>query len=551
MTRFTAAPIVALAAFCLIGCAAEKKYVVFEKQAPLFSDLGNHHHAVTTKSELAQRYFDQGLTLAYGFNHREAARSFREATRLDPECAMCWWGIALVLGPNINAPMDEKDTREAYEAMQKALALRDGASARERAYIEALSKRYAAEPPADRLPLDQAYSDAMREVARRYPDDLDAATLFAESVMDLHPWDYWLRDGTAQPWTEEFVATLESVLRRKPDHIGAIHYYIHATEASKQPERAAPYADRLGDLVPGAGHLVHMPGHTYIRIGRYHDAALANIRAIAADESYVTQCRAQGLYPLAYVPHNHHFLAAAATMEGWSAKAIEAARSTDAKTHHEMMGEPGMAALQHFSMVPLYVYVRFGRWDDVLAQDASPSDLLYPTGVWHYARGRAFVAKRRFPEAQQELAKLREIAKNPELENVRLFEINSAASILRVAERVLTGELAAAKGDTKAAIQALREGVELEDALRYQEPSDWMHPVRHSLGVVLLRTGRARESEAVYREDLEINPENGWALFGLMKSLEAQGETAEAAVVKQRFERAWVNADVELVAARF
>ncbi len=549
-------PLAAYAAAALLlpfalGCSAAKKPGADDQQAPLFADLGDHHHPVTTTSRRAQRYFDQGLILAIGFNHREAARSFRQATQLDPDCAMCWWGVALVLGPNINAPMDAADAVEAWEATRTALAAARRATEHERAYVYAIAARYAAQPPADRSALNVAYAEAMREVVRRFPDDLDAATLFAEALMDLHPWDFWLPDGTPQPWTAEILSTLESVLQRDPDHPGAIHFYIHATEASPQPERAEPYADRLGALVPGAGHLVHMPAHTYIRIGRYHDAAMANLDAMAADESYITQCRAQGLYPLAYVPHNHHFLAAAAAMEGWSAMAIEAALSTDAKTHHEMMGEPGMGALQHYSLMPLYVYVRFGRWDEVLGRPAPAADLLYPSGIWHYARGRALLAKGDVAAAEHQLWVLRAIAARSDLEQVTIWEINSAASLLHIAEQVLAGEIAARQGDTSAAIDILREGVRLEDALRYQEPSDWMYPVRHSLGAVLLQAGRPREAEAVYREDLAINRENGWALFGLMKSLQAQGKTAEAAQVKERFDRAWRHADVVLTASRF
>jgi tetratricopeptide (TPR) repeat protein len=294
-----------------------------------------------------------------------------------------------------------------------------------------------------------------------------------------------------------------------------------------------------------------MPAHTYLRVGRYHDAALANIRATAADDSYVTQCRAQGLYPLVYLPHNHHFLSAAAAMEGWSAKAVEAALSTDARTHHELMGEPGMGALQHYSLIPLYVYVRFGRWDDILAHPAPPAEYLYPTGIWHYALGRALLGKGDLAGAERELAALRPIAARPDLEKVTIWDINSASTLLRIAESVLTGEIAAAKGDFAAAVRLLREGVRVEDSLRYQEPSDWMYPVRHSLGAVLLESGRAREAETVYREDLEINPDNGWALVGLMKSLVAQHRTAEAAEMRERLARAWAHADVELVASRF
>ena len=537
--------------FGAAACASMRKPAEKPTRAPLFSDLGNHHHAITARSELAQRYFDQGLTLSYGFNHAEGARSFREATHIDPDCAMCYWGLALVLGPNINMPMDPGEVSTAYEASQKALSLADKVSANERAYIEAITKRYAAEASEDREPLDAAYAEAMCAVAHAYPDDLDAATLCAEAMMDCHPWDYWHRDGRPQPWTEEIVSTLESVLARDPNHPGAIHFYIHATEASRDPGRAAPYADRLGDLVPGAGHLVHTPSHTYIRVGRYHDASVVNMRAAQADQSYVSQCRAQGVYPLAYVPHNHHFLAVAASMEGWSAKAIEAALMTDAKTQHELMGEPGLAALQHYSLVPLYIYVRFGKWDEILAHPAPPAEYLYPTGIWHYARGRALVGKGALPDAERELSALRTIAANKEMEKITLFDVNSAASLLRVATEVLAGEIEARRHRWNAAIRHLHAAVRREDALRYQEPEDWQYPTRHSLGAVLIEAGRPGEAERVYREDLTQNPENGWALYGLMESLRAQGKTAAAAKVEERFRKAWANADVTITASRF
>lgn len=539
-------------ALAVSGCAAKaSKPAAIERQAPLFGDLGNLHHPISTKSEEAQRYFDQGLTLSYGFNHAEAERSFREATRHDPQCAMCYWGVALVLGPNINAPMDPADVPEAYRASRKAVELADHASEKERAYIQALAKRYSENPPENRAPLDQAYADAMRDVAQQYPDDLDAVALFVEALMDLHPWDYWNKDGTPQPWTPEITSHLETILARDPNHIGGIHFYIHAVEASTQPERAEPYADRLGALVPGAGHLVHMPSHTYIRVGRYHDAALANIDATQADNSYVTQCRAQGLYPLAYVPHNHHFLWAAASMEGWRAKAVEAALETDKVTHHEMMAEPGMGALQHYSLIPLYAYVRFGMWDEILAYRTPPENLLYPTGIWHYARGRAFVGRGRLDDARKELMAVREIAQNKDLEKVTIWDINSAASLLEIAQHVLAGEIDAKDRNYKDAIEHLRKGVRLEDELRYTEPADWQYPVRQSLGAVLLEAGRPREAEIVYLEDLQRNPENGWSLFGLMRSLEAQGREAEATDVEERFEKAWARADVQLTASRF
>jgi len=519
--------------------------------APMFKDLGSHHHPITTKSELAQKYFDQGLILAYAFNHAEAERSFREAARLDPDCAMCYWGAAFVLGPNINSKMDPAQVGEAYKLTQKALELAPKATEKERAYIEALSKRYAAEPPADRKPLDLAFADAMRDVVRRFPDDLDAATIFAESVADTSPWRYWKKDGSPEPWTPEILTTLESVLARNPDHPGAIHIYIHAVEASPDPGRAERYADRLPSLVPGAGHLVHMPAHIYMRVGRYHDATLANQRAMKADESYLAQCHAQGAYPLAYVPHNAHFLWASAAMEGASAEAIRAARETVVKTDHSLMRESGLETLQHYTVTPLFALVRFGRWDDILKEPAPPADLIYPQGVWRYARGRAFTAKGQLDNARAELKALEEAAANKTIEKITIWDLNSAQSVLNIAVEVLAGELALASGKVEEGIRRLQRGAALEDELIYNEPPDWFYPVRHSLGAALLQAGRAAAAERVYREDLARFPENGWSLIGLAKALEAQRKNKEAQEVMARFKTAWQWADVTLTGSRF
>ncbi len=522
-----------------------------ERLAPVLEGMGSHHHAISTSSPEAQRFFNQGLTLAYGFNHAEAERAFREAARLDPQCAMCFWGAALVRGPNINAAMEADAVAPAYEALQQALALASNAGEKEQAYIQALAKRYVAEPVEDRTALDVAYAEAMREVARRYPDDPDAVTLFAEALMDLHPWDFWTKDGQPQPWTPEILSTLEAVLAQAPDHPGANHLYIHAVEASPTPERGVPSADRLGGLVPGAGHLVHMPAHIYIRVGRYHDASQANERAIAADDAYLAQCRVQGLYPLAYRPHNHHFLWASATMEGRSALAIEAARHMAAHVDSAMMREPGYGTLQHYWITPLYALTRFGRWDEILAALAPPEDLRYPTGVWHYARGVALTAKDRLDDAAQELEALEAIAADSTLETVTIWDINTTASLMRIAAEALAGELAARRGDHAEAVRRLEAATRLEDALNYDEPPPWHYPVRQSLGAVLLATNRAAEAEAVYREDLRRHPENGWSLLGLAQSLEAQGKADEAGAVRQRFDQAWAAADVTLNGSRF
>ena len=371
-----------------------------DKQAPLFDNLGTLHFSITTDSEQAQKYFNQGLILAYGFNHEEAFRSFEEAARLDTNCAMAYWGMAYVLGPNINLPMDAGVVTTAYDAILKAVMLLDSETQREKDYVMALSKRYSGEVMQDRTPLDKAFSDAMREVANKYPDDLDAATIFAESIMDLHPWDYWLKDGTPQPWTDEILSTLKNVIEKNPDHHGANHLYIHAVEASKNPQIGLESADRLRFLAPGAGHLVHMPAHIYIRTGKYHEGSLANIRAVRSDEEYINQCNQQGFYPISYYPHNYHFLWATATLEGDSKTAIDAALKTSQKPPDSLMSVCGYQTLQHFAVIPLYAYVTFGKWDEILSYPQPENERPYMQSVWHYARGMAYIAKQDFPNAE-------------------------------------------------------------------------------------------------------------------------------------------------------
>ncbi len=513
---------------------------------PLFAGLGNHHHPIATKSDLAQKYFDQGLIFVYAFNHAEAVRSFREAARLDPQCAMAYWGVALALGPNINATMPEEAARLAYEALQKAIELAPQANERDRAYIEALRRRYVKEPAADRKALDEAYADAMRQLARRYSEDADALTLFAESLMDTMPWDYWMKDGRAKPATLEIIAALEAALARDPNNPGANHFYIHALEASLTPERAIASADRLRDLVPGAGHLVHMPAHIYMRVGRYHDATLANERAVESDRNYHTQCHAiGGIYPVVYIPHNHHFLWASTTMEGRSAKAMEAARFMAANVDRKLIREPGYGTIQHYVITPLYALVRFAKWDEILKEPAPDSDLLYPTAIWHYARGMAFAKKKMFSESQRELESLIPIAADKSLESVTIWDINTTAALVRIAREVLAGELAFERGDIAQAVSRLEEAVRLEGELRYDEPAPWHYPVRQSLGGVLLAAGRAKEAERVFAEDLRRNPENGWSLYGLSLSLKAQGNKKAAQEARNRFEKAWAYSDIK------
>lgn len=517
--------------------------------APRLQNLGDHKFPVTTNSVRAQLFINQGLMLAYGFNHAEAGRSFREAARLDSGCAMAYWGMALVLGPNINMGMPPEAEPQAFELLQKAIALKKTASEKERAYIDALAVRYSGEEKPDRNSLDRAYAAAMRNLRNRFPADLDAATLYAEALMDLRPWDYWTRDMQPYPETEDVIRVLESVLARDPSHPGAIHLYIHTVELGR-PELAEAGAERLRKLVPGAGHLVHMPSHIFRRIGRYSDASQSNEDAIAADEDYITQCRAQGVYPLAYYPHNIHFLWDSATMEGRSRLAIEAARKAAASIPPDAWRE--IPLLHQFLVAPLFAYTRFGQWDTILSEPRPPKESLFWTGVWHYARGLAFTATGKLNDAGGELDELRNITAQKSLEAYRVtFSRNGARQILAIAVEVLAGELAAKNGDFDQAIARLHRAVLLEDNLIYNEPPDWHVPVRQLLGAVLLEAGRPDEAESIYWQDLSRNRENGWSLFGLMQSLRAQGKTEQAAVIENRFHKAWNRADVTLTASRF
>ncbi len=518
--------------------------------APLFNGMGTHHHAITTKSSQAQRYFDQGLVLAYGFNHAEAARSFREAIQLDPDCAMCHWGLAYVLGPNINAKMEDDVVAEAYAAIQQAVKRAKNSSEAEQAYINALATRYTDQPLEDRSSRDLAYAEAMEQVSQQYPEDLDAATIYAEALMDTMPWDYWTEEREPKLATQKVLDTLESVLQRDANHPGANHLYIHAVEAVR-PQQGVAAADRLGSLVPGSGHLVHMPSHIYIRVGRYHDAAVTNQNAIAVDNDYITQCHAQGVYPLAYVPHNRHFLWFAATLEGNRKIADEAGKKLAASIDPKIMRQPGLGTLQHFYSIPFFTMTRFGEWDEILQAPQPAADLKYPTGIWHYARGMAYASQGKFSEAAAELQQLTLLANDPELEKATIWDINTTQNILKVATEVLTGKIAAKQGDYPQAIAHLRRAVTLEDALKYDEPADWATPARQYLGAALLENQDFAAAEQAYREDLAIYPDNGWSLFGLLQSLQAQGKDSAAQKVQQQFESAWQYADVQLTASTF
>jgi tetratricopeptide (TPR) repeat protein len=492
------------------------------------------------------------MILMYGFNHAEAARSFQYAQTLDPTCAMCFWGEALVLGPNINAPMADSAVPQAWTAVEQARALAKGASEKEQALIQAVAKRYARETLKDRSSLDQAYAEAMRAVVKQFPDDPVIGALLAEALMDLHPWDFWTREGKPQPWTPEIVSTLERVLDLNPNLPLGHHLYIHALEASPHPEKALSSAARLPALVSGSGHLVHMPAHIYIRIGWYRDALVANQRAVRVDDEYLRHSHVESLYTAAYVPHNYHFLWVAANKLGQQKLAMQAAQDTAAKVSPEMMREPGFAGtLQHFWVMPLFTKALFGQWEEVLQEPAPPADLLYPAGIRHYARGLAFLRQGQLERATQELEQLRNIAKDSAIADLTIFDLNAIPLILNIAQAVLAGEIAAQREDYIAAVTHLNQAVKLEDGLNYTEPKDWYLPPRQVLGAVLLEAGKPEEAEQVYRDDLNVHPQNGWSLFGLAKSLKDQGKLDEAKAAQQEFQEAWADADVTLTSSRF
>jgi tetratricopeptide (TPR) repeat protein len=515
------------------------------KPAVLMKGLGNYHHPVATKNPEAQRFFDQGLTLLYAFNHAEAARSFRRAGELDPTLAIAWWGVALALGPNYNLPqVDAEQAKVAYDALQKALQLADGAPEHERAYIKALAARYSADPKADGKQLLEAYAKAMGQLSERYPDDLDAATLAAESAMNLRPWKLWSPAGEPAEGTEAIVRTLESVLRRNPDHPGANHYYIHAIEGSLHPEHALPSAGRLATLVPAAGHLVHMPAHIYIRVGDYEAAARANEQAIEADRAYLKSSGATGVYPLMYFSHNIQFLAVVRATQG---RFADAKKATDDLVGHVGPHVKDMPMLEGFLPTATLVLVRFRRWEDVLAMPRPQANLQITTAIWHFARGMAYAAQGKLDDAEKE-RKAFLTARDALPADAMYGQWNTARGVLEVAEGVLGARLAVARNDRKSAIGILKQAVKAEDALHYGEPPDWFLPVRETLGGVLLQNGDAAEAEKVFRADLDRNRLNGRSLFGLVASLNAQKKEYAARMVQLEFERAWQKADPQPLA---
>lgn len=538
-----------------IGCyspkTTDKDWYTSGKKAPLFNSLTGIDFRISTTSPEAQQYFNQGMILAYGFNHAEAARSFFEATRLDSTCAMAWWGYAYVLGPNYNGGMENDNYQRAYAATIKARSLSKNATPKEAALIEALTTRYTAQAPADRSALDIAYAAAMKKVYNQFPTDPDIGALYSESLMDLHPWDLYDKKTKApKAWTPELVNVLEHLMQVNPKHPGAHHFYIHALETSATPEKALPSAALLDTLVPGSGHLVHMPSHIYINTGDYHLGSLSNLRAVEVDSVYTTACYAQGVYPLAYYPHNYHFLAATATLEGNSKLAWMAAKKLQQHTATEIMGQPEWGTLQHYYTIPYYVAVKFAMWDTILALGPmAGKDLVYPQAIEHYAKGMAYLGKQDMANAQKEAGKLKVLAADTTLQHLTIWAINTTADLVQIAYKVLTAEIAASQDQPDVAISLLNEAVAIEDNLNYNEPPDWFFSVRHHLGAVLLKAGKYQEAEKVYRRDLQTWRKNGWALIGLYNSLLQQKNTVEAQKAKAAFEESWKHADIKIVSS--
>ncbi len=516
--------------------------------AGLMEGLGDHHHPIATQSPEAQKFFDQGLNLVYAFNHDEAVRAFRRAAALDPKAAMPLWGVALALGPNINQARDPARDREACEAAQQAVALVANGPANEQEYVAAVAKRYSVDSQADRRQLDETYRDAMRDLARRHPDDLDAITLYAESIMDLNPWKFWSNDGKPAEGTDVIVALLESVLRRDPSHPGANHYYIHAVEASPHPERALPSARRLEGLAPAAGHLVHMPGHIYMRTGDYAASVQTNLKAVEADRAYFKSFGEHGMYPLMYYAHNLHFVAFGSMYEGRAADSLKWAEELRKSVAEGM--PPGalpsdmVMMLEMYMAQPLFAQIRFMKWDEILRAPAPDPRLVVGMALWHAARATAYAMKRDFARAEPEKKDFE--AARAKVSATAYFGFNVGHDILNIAGFMLDGRLLEARGDKDFALASWKSAVETQDGLAYNEPPDWFYPVRESLGGAYLRSGRAQEAERTFRADLERNPRNPRSLFGLWKALEAGKKTTDAALVKGEFEVAWKNADVTL-----
>ena len=542
--------LVCLSIFLLLGCVNNSDTSISNKAgAPLLKGLGDHSHKISSNVYGVQRYFDQGLVLAFAFNHAESIRSFKAAQKLDPSCAMCFWGEALALGPNINVNSDGKvimapqNRLAAFKAINTAIALSKSASTKEQAYISALATRYDGNPDTNREPLDIAYANAMEILADRYPEDDDAASLFAEALMNTMPWNYWAEDGDPKPDTVKVIDRLESVLEKNQNHPLAIHLYIHAVEASSDPARAEGPADRLAKLVPGAGHLVHMPAHIYWRVGRYHDASLANIQAAKVDEEYIAQCNAQGFYPALYYPHNVHFLWAASTMEGRSKLSIDSALKVSKYVRVEQIKQ--IPFLEFFHTIPLLSYVRFAKWDKILSYEKPIEDFKFSLGIYHYARSIAFASKGDVKKAKFEQEKILPLKDSPEIK-VIIKAGQPSDKLLEIANHLAMGQIAMVNSNLDASIMHFKMAVETQDALPYREPEFWYYPTRQSLGHALMLNKNFKEAVSVFNQDLKDYPRNGWSYYGLYKAYKALGnnELSNEALIKHQ--EIWQMSDVEL-----
>ncbi len=526
------------------ACAAGSK-------APLFDGMGVDRGLQASRVVVAQRYFHQGVALTWGFNPAEAARSFAAAAQADPRCALCWWGLAWSLGPNVNADMAAGDGVRVRAALARARELAPQASPRDRALIDALSARHPATGDPEAID-EEAYAAKMRAAARAFTHDADVAMLAAEADLNLHPYDWWEKDGRPRPWTPAIRAQLDRALVLVPNHPGALHYRIHLVESSARPADGLRNADRLAALVPGSGHLVHMPAHIYMRTGRYADAVAANERSIAADERYLAQVDAQGAYRVGYVAHNRHFLWAAAAMDGRSAVALAAARSAFAAACGPGRSDRSTGILQHYYALPLYALVRFGRWREILEQTLPPDVAEpYPLAIWHYARGTAYARTGRLAEARSSLERVEALAVDPAIERVKVKNINAASLLARIAALTLAADIATAEGRHADAVAKLEAATAIEDGLTYDEPHLWLAPTRHALGAALLAAGRPGDAATVYEQDLRHYPENGWSLAGLAEAMRRQGDAVAAHAVEQRFRAAWRRADFTLTGSRF
>ncbi|TNJ42891.1 hypothetical protein KFZ70_16330 [Tamlana fucoidanivorans] len=526
----------------------DAKWYTADNVAPLLDGYDVVNYPITTSNELVQRYFNQGLALAYAFNHAEAARSFYYATKLEPDCAMAYFGFAYVLGPNYNAGMEPDNYERAYEAIQKAKSLSKYASKKEQAFIEVMAKRYAPVPPEDRMPLDITYSNALKKLSAKYPEDAEIKTFYVESLMNLHPWDLFDKSGQPKPWAPEIVSTLEDIIKHNPKHPGAHHFYIHAVEMSNTPERANTSAQLFDDgLVSGSGHLLHMPSHTYIRTGEYHKGTLSNIAAVKADSTYVSACHAQGAYPLGYYPHNYHFLAATATLEGNSYWAMIGAQKVSNHVHPDIMKEPGWGTLQHYYSIPYYVAIKFKMWDAILNMKLESYNLPYPKAIRHYAEGMAYLGKGNIEQAKAELNALNTLKNNAQLKEITIWEINNVADLVNIAYNVLNAEIMAHECNLTDSIKTLKETVAMEDALNYNEPPDWFFSIRHHLGEVQIQAKQYEDAIKTYKKDLFYFPKNGWAHHGLKKAYTAINDQENLEQINKELLKSWAFADFDIL----